>query len=176
MVRSTAVPCQRFDNLMQHWLGKHLRSTELPPPLFRLARGQVARAGLSVLGFAVRCQAKTLFGAFVGFLLGHGITAVGLSRMASTGSLSTWKAHEYKHPCEFGKEPASAHRSKPESEKRRLTGVGRPLHVCDGPPQGGELADELRRLQIAVYAFFPAGKFRRLCVKKHCMAAATRDN
>jgi hypothetical protein len=54
-----------------------------------------------MLGLTVGCQAKTLFCAFVGFLLRHGNTATSSPRMATA---STRKAHEYKRQPAFGKE------------------------------------------------------------------------
>ncbi len=52
----------------------YLRPTKVTLLLVGLARGQMARAGMAMLDFAIGGQTETLLGRLVGFLLGDGLS------------------------------------------------------------------------------------------------------
>ena len=58
-------------DLVEHGLAQNLRAAEVATRLLGLSRGQVAGAGLAVLGLSLGGQAEPLFGSFVGLLLWH---------------------------------------------------------------------------------------------------------
>ena len=69
--RLVAVVTQRILDLTFHALGQDACPTQVAFALLGHTSLQVAGARLSMLGVALGRQAKSLFGAFVGLLLGH---------------------------------------------------------------------------------------------------------
>jgi len=69
---SEAVSVERLPHFLGHRGAERGRSTQIATSLGRDSKRQVARPGLAMLHFAVRRQAKSLLGAFVRFLFGHG--------------------------------------------------------------------------------------------------------
>ena len=67
-----AISCQGPRDLFEHGTADDPRAAQVAAGLLDLPRGQVAGAGLTMLGLAAGGQTETFFGPFVGLLLRHG--------------------------------------------------------------------------------------------------------
>ena len=67
----TAMAGEGHGDLVEDGFADHLRAAEVAPRLLGLARSEVARPGLAMLGLALGGQSKPLFRSFVCLLLWH---------------------------------------------------------------------------------------------------------